>query len=47
MLSRVLPEDDVTFEAAIEKIVTDRGELTLYVRREYLLPVARRLRDEP
>ena len=47
VLSRVLPEDDTTFEVAVEKIVADRGELTLYVRREYLLPVARRLRDEP
>jgi NADH-quinone oxidoreductase subunit C len=47
VLARVLPEDGTTFEAAIEKIVADRGELTLYVRREYLLPLARRLRDEP
>jgi NADH-quinone oxidoreductase subunit C len=47
VLTRVLAEDDTTFEAAVEKIVADHGELTLYVRREYLLSVARRLRDEP
>lgn len=42
-LQRVLPDID----AAIEAIVVDRGELTLHVRRERLLDVARLLRDEP
>jgi NADH-quinone oxidoreductase subunit C len=32
---------------AIEKVVVDRGELTLFVRRESLLQVARELRDRP
>jgi NADH-quinone oxidoreductase subunit C len=32
---------------AIERVVVDRGELTLHVRREALLEVARSLRDDP
>jgi NADH-quinone oxidoreductase subunit C len=32
---------------AIEKVVIDRGELTLFVRRDALLAVARQLRDQP
>ena len=32
---------------AIERIVVDRGELTFHVRRERLLDVVRRLRDDP
>jgi NADH-quinone oxidoreductase subunit C len=35
------------FGEAIERVVVDRGELTLHVRREYLVEVARLLRDEP
>jgi NADH-quinone oxidoreductase subunit C len=31
---------------AIEKVVIDRGELTLHIRREKLLDVARHLRDD-
>jgi NADH-quinone oxidoreductase subunit C len=31
---------------AVEKVVVDRGELTLYVRRERLVEVARVLRDD-
>ncbi|MBL7496064.1 NADH-quinone oxidoreductase subunit C [Frankia sp. CNm7] len=34
-------------EEAIERVVFDRGELTLHVRREHLLAVARTLRDDP
>jgi NADH-quinone oxidoreductase subunit C len=34
------------FGEAIERIVVDRGEMTLYVRRAHLLEVARTLRDE-
>jgi NADH-quinone oxidoreductase subunit C len=34
-------------DAAIEKVVVDRGEMTVYVRREHLVPVARALRDDP
>jgi NADH-quinone oxidoreductase subunit C len=33
-------------EEAIERVVVDRGELTLHVRREHLLAVARTLRDD-
>jgi NADH-quinone oxidoreductase subunit C len=32
---------------AIERIVVDRGELTLHVRREALVELARTLRDDP
>ncbi|MDR0346004.1 MAG: NADH-quinone oxidoreductase subunit C [Nocardiopsaceae bacterium] len=35
------------FDEAIERVVADRGELTLHVRREHLVAVARVLRDEP
>ncbi|ADP84256.1 NADH-quinone oxidoreductase subunit C [Pseudofrankia inefficax] len=34
-------------DEAIELVVVDRGELTLHVRRERLLDVARTLRDDP
>jgi len=34
------------WDAAIEKVVVDRGQLTLFVRREHLLRVARALRDD-
>src|SRR5262245_61875286 len=34
-------------EDAIERVVFDRGELTLHVRREHLIAVARTLRDDP
>jgi len=36
-----------TLGDAIERVVVDRGELTLHVRPEKLLDVARTLRDEP
>jgi NADH-quinone oxidoreductase subunit C len=32
---------------AIERVVVDRGEITFYVRRERLLEVATKLRDDP
>jgi NADH-quinone oxidoreductase subunit C len=35
------------YGTAVERVVVDRGELTLFVRREHLLAVARALRDEP
>ncbi len=35
------------WDEAIEKVVVDRGELTLFVRREHLLRVAQILRDDP
>jgi NADH-quinone oxidoreductase subunit C len=33
--------------AAVEKVLVDRGELTMHVRREHLLDVLRALRDQP
>ena len=41
-LERAYPE----FNDAIEKVVVDRGELTLHVKREKLVDVARTLRDK-
>ena len=35
-----------TFGQAIERVVVDRGELTLWVAREHLVTVARALRDD-
>jgi NADH-quinone oxidoreductase subunit C len=35
------------FSDAIERVVVDRGELTLHVRRERLTKVATKLRDDP
>ncbi|MEU4541970.1 NADH-quinone oxidoreductase subunit C [Nonomuraea dietziae] len=34
-------------EDGIERVVVDRGELTLHVKREKLVEICRRLRDEP
>jgi NADH-quinone oxidoreductase subunit C len=42
-LERAQPD----FGDAIERVVVDRGELTFYVRRAYLVTVARTLRDNP
>ncbi|HEU4541656.1 MAG TPA: NADH-quinone oxidoreductase subunit C [Jiangellaceae bacterium] len=36
-----------SFGAAVERVLVDRGELTLFVRREHLVAVARALRDDP
>ena len=36
-----------TFAAAVERVVVFRGELTLEVRREHLVAVARTLRNDP
>jgi NADH-quinone oxidoreductase subunit C len=41
-LERVFPVDE-----AVERVVVDRGELTLHVRREHLVDLCRRLRDDP
>ena len=46
-LSDALTANDVQFESAIEKVVVDRDQLTLHVRREALPAVAQRLRDDP
>jgi NADH-quinone oxidoreductase subunit C len=42
-----LAQEQPSGEEAIEKVVVDRGELTVFVRRDHLLEVARRLRDDP
>jgi NADH-quinone oxidoreductase subunit C len=46
-LGDALEAAGIGFSDAIERVVADRGELTLYVRREQLLEVAARLRDDP
>jgi NADH-quinone oxidoreductase subunit C len=46
-LAESLKRADIDFDDAIEKVVVDRDELTLHVRRELLPQVAQRLRDEP
>ena len=47
-LGRALVEGDgPDLDDAVEKVVVDRGELTLFVRREHLVAVARTLRDAP
>ncbi|NLT56258.1 MAG: NADH-quinone oxidoreductase subunit C [Actinomycetales bacterium] len=38
---------DGGFDAAVEKVVVDRGELTLFVRRAALVVVCQALRDDP
>ncbi|MGL5858169.1 MAG: NADH-quinone oxidoreductase subunit C [Angustibacter sp.] len=46
-LTATLPDEGSSWAEAIERVVIDRDELTLYVRRGQLPAVARRLRDEP
>ena len=43
----LLAETDVTFGDVVESAVVYRGDLTFHVRREHLLPLLQRLRDEP
>ena len=47
VLTRTLPDSGASYDAAVEKVVADRGEVTFFVRREHLVAVARALRDEP
>ncbi|MGB3699383.1 MAG: NADH-quinone oxidoreductase subunit C [Gordonia sp. (in: high G+C Gram-positive bacteria)] len=42
-----LARRDIAFDDAVEKAIVDRGDLTVYVPRSHLLPVAATLRDEP
>jgi NADH-quinone oxidoreductase subunit C len=35
------------YDEAIEKVVVDRGEITFYIRRQHIVAVARKLRDDP
>jgi NADH-quinone oxidoreductase subunit C len=46
-LATRLEADGSGFSDAVERVIVDRGELTLYVRPEHLVGVARLLRDEP
>ena len=46
-LGSALEAAGIGFSDAIERVVADRGELTLYVRRERLPEVAAKLRDDP
>jgi NADH-quinone oxidoreductase subunit C len=46
-LGGALREAGLSFGEAVERVVVANGELTLHVRREHLVAVARRLRDDP
>jgi NADH-quinone oxidoreductase subunit C len=51
VLAEVLDEagaadGSVSYEAAVERVTVDRGELTLMVRREHVVAVCRALRDD-
>ena len=46
-LERALVGGSASYAEAVERVVVDRGELTLFVRREHLPAVARALRDDP
>src|SRR5260370_1823279 len=46
-LSGALQASGLSFGDAVERVVAAYGELTFYVRREHLVDVARKLRDEP
>ena len=46
-LGSSLDQAGLAFGDAIERVVSDRGELTFHVRREHLTTVAGRLRDDP
>jgi len=46
-LGSALQAAGLGFSDAIERVVVDRGELTLHVRRERLTEVATKLRDDP
>jgi NADH-quinone oxidoreductase subunit C len=45
-LAAAMKTEGADFDAAVERVIVDRGELTLHVRREHLVEVARLLRDE-
>jgi NADH-quinone oxidoreductase subunit C len=47
LLEASLPAAGTTFGAAVEHVLVANGDLTFYVRREQLLAVAARLRDDP
>jgi NADH-quinone oxidoreductase subunit C len=46
-LGGALEESGLSFGTAVERVVAAYGELTLHVRREHLIEVATRLRNDP
>ncbi|MDQ1537383.1 MAG: NADH-quinone oxidoreductase subunit [Actinomycetota bacterium] len=46
-LERALVGGSASYAQAVERVVIDRGEMTIFVAREHLLSVARGLRDDP
>jgi NADH-quinone oxidoreductase subunit C len=46
-LSTRLEESGLSFAGAVERVLVEHGELTLFVRREHLVAVARAMRDDP
>ncbi len=46
-LGSALAAAGTSYEAGVEKVVVDRGEMTIFVAREALPAVARVLRDDP
>jgi len=46
-LAASLEATGTSFDKAVEQVVVANGDLTFYVRREHLLAVAARLRDDP
>jgi len=46
-LGSALAAAGLSFGGAVERVVVAHGELTLHVRREHLVAVARQLRDDP
>ncbi len=46
-LGSAVEASGLSFGDAVEQVVAANGELTFYVRREHLVAVARRLRDDP
>lgn len=46
-LERALVGGSASYAQAIERVVIDRGEMTVFVAREHLVAVARAMRDDP
>ncbi len=46
-LAGALDDEGTAFDDAVEKVVAEHGELTIFVHREALPAVARAMRDEP
>jgi len=46
-LGGALEASGLSFGDAVQRLLVANGEMTLYVRREHLVEVARRLRDDP